>query len=394
MQHRANAFLLFVLLAATAQAQYEPVAEEEKGKPFTVSATLREEYDDNIFTSDTDQEESWKTEIVPSFVFNYPLDQTLLSARLTYGLTYFGDRPGEDFDHHVDFVGRVAHTFSPRFDIDIRDRFRYEFEPDLQEGGTTRRVDGDYIMNEASAFARFQWVPRFGNTLEYVNRYIDYNDHLISISEDRMEHTVNLENRWQVQPATVGVIGYRFNYIAYRGIERDSLGHIFFGGVDHKLLDTWVASMRAGAEFRDFEAGDDEVGPWVSMSTTYNYLPGSSLSFGYTHSFQTTDIGAFTTTAADSFSLSLSHAITPKLGFRVSSSYTINGFDGDNTIGEVEDVDKDFNEYPLFVEGAVTYGFSRYLSAEAGYIRTQLDSDFEGRDYERNRYYIGVRGTY
>jgi hypothetical protein len=391
--------------AAASFAQYDaPVAQEEKGKPFTISAQVRQEYDDNIYTSADNQVDSFSTHVLPTFIFNYPMDQTLVSARYTFGMAYYWDRPGEDIDMSHEFVGRIAHTFTSRFDVDVRDRFVYTYEPDLLTPATSRFVDGNYFINDFSAFARFQWVPRFGNTLEYMNRVVDYDSSYPSTFEDRMEHTINLENRWQVLPTTVAVLGYRFSMVEYDALPKSSVGHFAMVGVDHKISDELVTSARVGAEFRTFDEGDEAASPYVSLNATYSYAPNSSASLFYVHSLSLTDVGAYTTQESDTIGLSLYHAFTPKLGGRISSAVTWGRYDAANTLDNLDNADVstqlgvsdavDFDEFSMYVEGALSYSINSYLSTEIGYIFSQLDGDLPYRSYDWNRYYIGIHGTY
>ncbi len=378
-------------------AQYDaPLSQQEKGKPFTISAHVRQEYDDNVYTQNVAKQESWKSELIPTFIFNMPLDRTLISARYTFGMTYFWDRPQDDWNFSHEFVGRVAHTFTERFDIDVRDRFVYAYEPDLRAPSTTRFVDGNYLINDFSAFARFQWLPRFGNTLEYNNRIVDYDSSEISSYEDRMEHTINLENRWQILPTSVAVLGYRFNFVEYEQLPKSSHSHFLMGGVDHKISDVWMLSARGGAEMRRFDEGDDSLAPYFCLSSSYSYAPNSSASLFYSHSLSLTDVGLYTVQMSDTVGLSVYHAFTPDFGFRMSSAFTWGGYDGENTIDdEMDGVEaEDFNEFSMYLDAALSYSINRHLSAELGYIFSHLDSELPGRDYDRNRYYIGLRGTY
>lgn len=391
--------------AASTFAQYDvPDTQGEKGKPFTISAQVRQEYDDNVYTSPDNQQESWTTQVNPTFIFNYPMDQTLVSARYTFGLRYYWDRPGDDIDMSHELVGRIAHTFTSRFDIDVRDRFVYTYEPDLRTPDSSRFVDGNYIINDFSTFARFQWVPRFGNTLEYMNRVVDYDSGYPSTFEDRMEHTINLENRWQVVPTTVAVLGYRFSMVDYDALPKSSVGHFAMVGVDHRLADNLVASARVGAEFRTFDEGDEAASPYVSLNATYSYAPNSSVSLFYTHSLSLTDIGAYTTQESDTIGMSLYHAFTPKFGARISSAFTWGRYDAANALDDLDDADVseqlglseavDFDEFSMYVEGALSYSINSHLATEIGYVYSQLDGDLPYRSYDRNRYYIGIHGTY
>jgi len=381
------------LLAQGAFAQYQPIAEEEKGKPITLSAYLREEYDDNFFTAKTNKEELWRTLVEPTAVFNYPLDQTLLSARYTFGLSVFEDRPGNDVDMSHDFVGRIAHTFSPRFDVDFRDRFRMGYEPDLQNGGTTYRQDGDYWVNEATLFGRAQWTPRFGNTAEYVNRIVDYKSKLLSNAQDRVEHIGNFENRLQVLPSTVATAGYRATAVEYDVSNRNSLGHAFLLGADHRLLPEWTVSGRGGVEYRTFDnpLAKDAWAPSFSLASTWQYLPYSSVSLSYGYTIGVSDDASYSSNTGHNIRLDWVHGFTPRLSSRVSTGINLNDYEDSQRIDGISAGSR--SETAYYAEFTLTYALTKWLSTEVGYIYTGLDTELAS-NYERNRVYMGVRGVY
>src|SRR5271168_4300035 len=71
-----------------------PADASETKKPFIITATLREGYDDNIFTSKDNKVSSLTTDVEPSILFDFPMDQSDLSIRFSGGLTYFYNRAG------------------------------------------------------------------------------------------------------------------------------------------------------------------------------------------------------------------------------------------------------------------------------------------------------------
>ncbi|GEM_PF-2951934 len=387
-----------VSLAAVCQplfAQYQPVPEEEKGKLITVTAQVREEYDDNVFTSGIDEVQAWRTLVEPGIILNFnPTEQTLISGRYNLGLNMWADRPGDDIlDMTHDIAFRAAHTFSPRFEVDLRDRFRMAYEPSLEEGGAFRRVNGDYLTNDLSLFGSAQWTPRFGNTLEYINSYVTYDEALVGLSQDRMSHTFNLENRISILPTTVGVVGYRYNIVDYTDINKDSQGHFFLVGVDHKFSDQWIIEARTGVELRDYDSGGNSTGPYASLNSTWRYNPLSSVTFGYAYSSDLTDLSTFNSSDTHALTWSWLVGFTPKLALKIGGSYSMSSFDTNNA-AEGVDISGTQHDNALNFETAVVYTINKHYSAELGYIRTELDSDFVARSYDRNRYYIGFRGIW
>src|ERR1043165_5955807 len=53
-------------------------------KPWTISASLRGFYDDNVNTASTGKIETVGAEVSPSFKFELPMDQTTLTFAYTY----------------------------------------------------------------------------------------------------------------------------------------------------------------------------------------------------------------------------------------------------------------------------------------------------------------------
>ena len=60
--------------------------------------------------------------------------------------------------------------------------------------------------------------------------------------------------------------------------------------------------------------------------------------------------------------------------------------DGHRTSSSTEDV--------VSFDTGVTYHYDQYLDFEAGYIFSDVSSQFNFEDYTQNQIYLGVRGTY
>jgi hypothetical protein len=161
-----------------------------------------------------------------------------------------------------------------------------------------------------------------------------------------------------------------------------------------------TASLRLGAQFvnyEDDEANDDTTTPYADISLNYTYATGSYAQVGFTHSRNATDVIAPTpegdkVTSDQQSSVvyaRINHRITPKLIGSVLGQYQYSTFHG----GWYNDSTDQF-----FLVGLnLTYQINPHFSAEAGYNYDNLDSDLPAsyqRDYNRNRFYVGVNASY
>src|ERR1039457_6400243 len=83
--------------ASSLQAALLPGMTTESGKPWTVSATLRGFYDDNINTFPDNFQVAHRGsagfEVNPSLKFSFPMEQTSISFSYDYSLKYYENRP-------------------------------------------------------------------------------------------------------------------------------------------------------------------------------------------------------------------------------------------------------------------------------------------------------------
>src|SRR5208282_4758493 len=86
--------------------------------------------------------------------------------------------------------------------------------------------------------------------------------------------------------------------------------------------------------------------------------------------------------------LSVNHSVSDKLTLSALGQAQFSTFDGGGVgyNGKGED---------FFVAGInATYAINKFVSTEAGYNYSKLNSDLPDRSYTRNFVYLGVRATY
>lgn len=368
-------------------------------KPFTVSASLREEYDDNIFTAANNPDASMKTILEPSFLYNLKREQTEFSARYTLGATAYTDRDKTwDFSHEL--LARVNHKFSERFNLDVRNRLRFAQEPEVTNGAAVARVDGDYLNNVFTAQGTAQWTPKFGTVTTYTNDYLDYSS-ATQTGNDRIANTFSNDFRFVMLPTTTLVVGASYNNydyfkrVALTSGERNRDWQSFspYVGVDYALTPQLTLAPRVGITYTDNSDSQakDEVTPYGAFTADWKIGARSSLTFNYSYSVAPTDIITFSSQNSNSFSLTGRYQLTPLIMTRATLYYNLGENSADSALNAGQAT---VNESTIGVDLGASYELNKFLSLEAGYIFNTVDSDLNGRDYERNRVYIGVRATY
>jgi hypothetical protein len=405
----------------------------DASKNWSVSMSIRGFYDDNYATQDDpspftgkEPDDSFGIELRPTVNVNLPLDQTLLRFSYTFSGRFYEGRNEDQWDttHLANFL--LDHAFSPSARVTVTDAFAYSTEPDLiSGGGAVQRSERNNLRNQAGINFFYQFTDQLGTVLGYQNTIYDYSqdasDLLSPVSPfnpfgsasysgllDRMEHLIIANLRWQALPQTVLVLGYNFGIVDYTGDEfisgiptftsddRDNINHYIYAGVDQSFTPDLTASLRVGAQHVEFDnsavGGNSDWSPYVDASLNYTYLAGSSVTIGVRHTRTATDIATFngTTLTSDAEStagyVNVLHSFTPDLTLNAMGTIQNSTFNG----GTAEDD----NEIVIMTGLLLTYQINPYLAAETGYNFDMVDSDLGGRDYKRNRIFLGLKASY
>jgi uncharacterized protein (PEP-CTERM system associated) len=243
------------------------------------------------------------------------------------------------------------------------------------------------------------------------NESFPYNSPSRSGLLDRLEHLGTLNLRWQALPQTVGILGYQYGQVDYTSDEyvalldpgpvkseaRNNRSHYGYVGVEHNFSPDFTGSVRAGVQYVDYYNSlnsDTSIAPYVEASLRYLYAEGSYVEAGFRHAYNQTDIitpdasNTSLTTDAESSVVyaSLNHKITPQLTGSLLAQYQHSTFNN----GFYDSKSDDF-----YLAGVnLAYRINTHLSAEAGYNFDKLDSEVPGRDFTRNRVYLGVTASY
>ena len=422
-------------------------------KPWSVSATLRSFYDDNINTTATDKVGAFGVEISPTLGLNFSLQQTSIRLGYTYSFKDYDHRPGGNTSHYDQshlFNFALDHAFSERYQIGVRDSFVIGQEPDTLRAGNTplssfQRIPGDNIRNYGSITFNAQLTPLFGLEVGYANSYFDYKDEGAIVNPgpmtiddggapvsvvnavspslsgvlDRMENVVHLDTRWTVVPTTTFIVGGQARQVEYTADElisgatdagdgttviipyaksgsRDFREYSGYVGAEHSFLPNLSASGKVGASYVEYYhnslGNGDGWSPFARGSLRWTYSQENTIELGISHDLNATDIvGASSRRATLSAESTIVYA---NLSHHITP-FLIATATGQFQNSSFNGGDFDGKSDRFYLAGiSLEYKFTPHLSAQAGYNYDRLESEIAGRGFDRNRVYIGVTAGY
>jgi len=362
-------------------------------KFYTVSVALREIYDSNIFTARTGAVSSFETEVSPSILFDFPMENTKFSARESFTATYYSNRTGDPMDFSNEVVGQLEHSFSDRFSINVADQFRYYTQPSLFENVGTLYYSGAYISNTFNGSFNAQWTPLVSTLLTYSNTYVDYFSSPTAAGNNSVENTGSGTLGFAILPKINLNFGGIVDDIAYTQIARGYTSLTGNTGINWQALPSLSLNLSVGASVTSTELSSSQTNatPYGAVGLNWQLGARSSFSFNYTHEVVPTDVTTAMGQVADRFGSVFRYDILPSLSAHLEGTFTHGQYTpwliSPNTIGA-------FSENDFAIDVGLTYHVNRYFDVNIGNIYSGVVSGLSFRDYNRDQVYLGVRGTY
>jgi hypothetical protein len=429
MKKLATTATVLALGGASLQAIYAPeLSRIETGKPWTVAASLRGFYDDNINyrpSWETGQKGSWGFEVRPYVGLNlFPFDDAthlgLSYQNSSRWYEYRTQNPANsdwEFDH--EFGLKFNHQFSPSYRLKVNDSFAYSTQPEFFGTivGQPLRSDLTYYRNLGTISLAGELTPQFGFSATYNNTFYSYENATVATFMDHIEHGIPVDLRWKVQPELVALVGYAFGLVDYTssgalpgsavvGNARSYQTHAFYLGADYDMTAQLRGSLRVGAQYTSYRQAfqsTDSWTPYVDASLSYNYAVGSQVTAGFKHTISATDMYQVSAgnqptlnQEASALYVQIAHQLTPKLTANLLGQYQWSAFNGGLYDG--------YHDSLFLLNLYFNYRINQFVSVEAGYEFNWLDSNViyltganagqPVRSYDRNMVYIGLRAQY
>jgi hypothetical protein len=238
---------------------------------------------------------------------------------------------------------------------------------------------------------------------------------------NRLEQNFGLDLQWVLTASSKVSVGYNFSLVNYTGNEdiaafnyvdtggaprslvyrsdsRDTLSHYGYLGFEHTFTANISGSIRAGANYTDNYnnplASDPSFSPYLDLNVNYTFVPGSYVQLGATHDINSTDVTTPNAKSGKITSYQESTVVFADVNHKFNSnlSGTIIGRFQNSTYQGGASNDSSDQSYGVGVN--LHYQINRHFSTEVGYNYDELISGLGGRNFARNRYYIGLTATY
>lgn len=356
-----------------------------EGRPWGISLTVNQGWDDNIYATHNNKQDSFFTGVSLGGYFGLSNGRTTLRLSSNIGGIYYWDRSGNDVDPDMNLTLSFSHAISEKWSLSIVGYVAYQAEANYQTVFASTRPGQDYVYGSLQFQLSQRWSRRFSTVYGYTVGGVVYTDDAnanVNPGQSGLDQTFSLQLQYLVKPLVTLVAEYRFGIAAYDDSGGDSTYNYLLAGFDVTVSQRLSASLRTGAEIRNSDdGGEDGAIPFVEASLSYRFAKHSSLvwvnRYGYEQPSNTGPIADVRKTYRTG--LVINHDFTPRIRAQLGGYYTTSDYD--NGFGTEDTLDLNFN---------ISYGILPYLSLQAGYTFTEVWSDFQPDEYDRNRIYGGV----
>ena len=395
-------------------------------KKFTISGDVRLGYDDNPLaqpdhfttfnaagqrvTRDFDPDGSLFINADVGAQYATATRRFSLAIAADVGVSYYFDREGRNYDVNGGLTLRASYKLTPRAFLQVSSYNAYVSQGDYgasnltgfntvlgNAGRTSADRNGDYFYTTDGIGLTYQLAPRISLVTGGQFVAFAFEDEPYSTVQDRIELYFSEEFRYQLTRQLVLAGDYRFGYINYFSVNSDSYTHFVLGGFDYVFSPRLRGSIRAGAEFRsyvDAPSSADETSPYAEATINYSVSRRTNVSFVGRYGIEEGNLSSDVTKSNTvRLGLNVDHQITPRIsvygGFYFTHSYYGTPVRNDPSL--LTYASNNFNEETYDVSVGARYAITRNLAVEAGYTHTTVSSEVDVREYDRNRYFGGLR---
>lgn len=367
--------------------------------PVAVNNSVRVQWDDNVFTTREDQQESFKFINELELILDHEQNATYYGIRYAPSFIWYDDRPGDstDINHQLDLS--LRHRFTPLTSASFRNTLRYSQEPELVDGDVTVRRRNDFLYNSFNAAGETHLVPE--RTVLRVNaRYavMRYDESSVADDADYDQVTFGADIAQRLAPNTEGGLQVRYTVLDYENDFRDVDALQVGANFSRIFSPVLQGDLRFGLEYRDADNAIEQTSttPYVEGNVVLLPVANTRMTLGASYALDKSATNRFAQQERTRLFGTLSHDITPGLRFALNASYSMGNYDMDDATSFFNpETDRDGDENILQFSARLTYRIDVRHSVEASYQFTELDSDVRPNDeFERNRFTVGWKFSF
>lgn len=322
--------------------------------------------------------------------------RTIIDLYANISTMYYFDAPATTDDASINtrFNFDITHDLNERITVQSRNFVAYELEPNYAYGYASSRQNEEHLFWSTNQSLDYNWTRRFTTRHGVGFSGTDYQD---DSNLNRQAFSFFNSVRYRLSPQTVLTAQHRYSDSSGGGVSSDSSNHFLTVGAEHRFSPNTIGRISTGVQLRDVADGDNSTAPYLDMSLNtqvnrqlrvrsflrysmedYDTIQGFGLATAEYDARKTLRIGASST-----------YSLSPKVQLFGGVDYIMTAFEDGRSIAfatPVADADEDvLNAYIGF-----SLRITQNVEANCSFNHTTSDSDFFGRDYDRNRISLGL----
>ncbi|NNC90843.1 MAG: hypothetical protein HKN82_20515 [Akkermansiaceae bacterium] len=344
--------------------------------------------------------------------------QTTLDVWVRLGIIYYFDEirtvnavgtvvNTEDTFYQTRGGLNLVHRVNERLRIRSRNSLAYETEPDYSYGVGADRRQGQYFRWSSDNSFGYRWSERFGTNTGWRVQGVSYDD---LSGSDYISNLLYNEFRYRATPQTVWTASYRYGFTDDDS-GPDSNSQFFLVGAEHQFSPTTVGVVRVGGQLFQPDAGSDTWAPYIEGMLRSQVNEQFSLRGFLRYGIEPYNRRIATNNAPMPIQSSLyddhsvlrvgvqgSYAISPRLAVFGGGHIIHETYDdlvaGSTTPAPPPAAPGSFDEtiLNLNIGGSVQVTENVYLTGSYNFTDSSSDSNI--REYDRNRFQLGVQATF
>lgn len=365
--------------------------------PLRWSLTTSAGYDTNVSTT-SGGAGSALTQANLSVSKDLRTDRTQVSVVLGAGIIHYIDRmDAAPSDYTGSVIISLRHNVSERLTLSAAVNASYLAEPEFSTDlGPSRRAN--YFSTSDNLTATYKLSPRLSIDSAYRLGMVKYEDRLVSLVQDRVDHTLEESLHYSWSPRTTLTAEYTFGLIDYNTFPRDSWTQTVVGGLDYQITALLKATIRGGASFRKLKVGNSEttINPDGSASLAYALGRSTSVSWTIGYSIEEPDFSETSsqTTFRTRTGLQISYQFTRLLSANLGLNYNHDVNTGLLASGSGASDQQEFTQDGLGVVLGARYTITNRIALALGFTHAELKAASAIGSYSSNSYTAGLSFSY
>lgn len=324
--------------------------------------------------------------------------RTQVSIVLAAGVIHYIDRmDAAPNDYTGSVIVSLRHNVSQRLTLSAAVNASYLAEPEFETDlGPARRAN--YFSTSDNLTASYKLSPRLSIDSTYRLGMVKYEDELLSLAQDRVDHTFDESLNYSWSPRTTLTVQYSFGLIDYDTFPRDSTTQTVLGGFDYQVSQQLKATVRGGASFRKFKVGNSQttINPDGSASLAYALGRSTSVSWTIGYSIEEPDFSetlsrtTFRTRTGVQLSYQLTRLLSANLGFNYSHDVNSGLLASASPASDRQE----FTQDGLGLVLGARYIMTNRMALALGFTHSEIKAASAIGSYSSNSYTAGLSFSY